>query len=589
MGEQYRRRLWLVSLLLTAAAIVIVAQLVVVQVVRHGAYAADLEQLTYRPLRQPPRPRGLIRDRNGDVLVGNGLSYSIEAQLSAVRGEVTGDLSPAARAERIANVAAALASVLHEPADNIRVLLSIDDPDVRYITIALPVAEEVGEQVAALGLTGIVIRPVWVRVYPEGSLAAHALGFANLGGQGFYGVEGQYDPWLRPYTQEVSRTLDAFGDELPADVLPLVMPERGGELVLTIDRTVQALVEEELAHALEEYQAAGGTIIVMDPRTFEILAMASAPTYEPARFEDWWDQRERPYDDPAISKIYEPGSVFKVLTVAAALDCGVATPETTFVDQGWIEVGGQVFRNFGGAAYGEHDMVDVFVHSINTAAARLAVLMGPDTFYRYMQAFGIGRATGVDLAGEVPGQLWLPTDYEHWYDANLGANSFGQALAVTPLQMIVAVATVANDGARLRPHIVLRRVAPDGSIIRYQRIVEAQAISPQTAHRVSEMMAEALEEALPQARVEGYRIAGKTGTAQIPIPGGYDPENTIVTYVGYGPLPDPRLVILVKLDRPQKGRMASESAAPTFQRLASRLFVVLSIPPQAVVLAEAAQ
>ncbi len=316
MGEQYRRRLWLVSLLLTAAAIVIVAQLVVVQVVRHDAYSADLEQLTYHQLRQPPRPRGLIRDRNGDVLVGNGLNYSIEAELNAVRGEATGDLSAEGRAARIANAAAALASVLHEPADNIRALLSRDDP---YVKIAFPVAKEVGEQVAALGLTGIVTRPVWVRVYPEGSLAAHVLGFANLGGQGFYGVEGQYDSWLRPYTQEVSRTLDAFGDELPADVLPLVMPERGGEVVLTIDRTVQALVEEELAHALEEYQAAGGTIIVMDPRTFEILAMASAPTYEPARFEDWWDQRERPYDDPAISKIYEPGSVFKVLTVAAAL------------------------------------------------------------------------------------------------------------------------------------------------------------------------------------------------------------------------------------------------------------------------------
>jgi cell division protein FtsI/penicillin-binding protein 2 len=586
MAERPRQRLWLVSLLLTVGAIVIVARLVHLQVISHRTYGADLHRQTYRELRQPPRPRGLIRDRNGDVLVANGLNYSIEAELNALRGEVTGDLSDQERAERISNAAAALAVVLQEPADNIRALLDTDGP---WVKIAFPVSREVGEQVGALGIRGIVTHPVWVRVYPEGSLAAHVLGFTSLeGGEGFYGVEGQYDSWLRPYTQHVSRTLDAFGDELPSDVLPLVMPERGSELVLTIDRTVQALAEEELAHALEEYQATGGTIIVMDPRTFEILAMASAPTYDPARYYDYWDQPTPPYEDPAVSKQYEPGSVFKVLTVAAALDCGVATPETTFEDPGWIEVGGQVFHNYGGAAYGHHDMVDVFVHSINTTAARLAVLMGPDTFYRYMQAFGIGQPTGVDLMGEVAGQLWLPTDYEHWYDGNLGANSFGQALAVTPLQMIVAVATVANDGARLRPHIVLRRVAPDGSVIRYQTIVEAQAISPQTARRVSEMLAQALEEALPQARVEGYRIAGKTGTAEIPIPGGYDPENTIVTYIGYGPLPNPRLIILVKLDRPQKGRLASESAVPTFQRLASRLFVMLNIPPQAVALAETA-
>jgi stage V sporulation protein D (sporulation-specific penicillin-binding protein) len=242
MSEKPRRRLWLVSVLLAASAIVIVAQLVVVQVVRHDEYTTKLEVLTFQPLRQAPRPRGLIRDRNGDVLVANGLNYSIEAELNAVRGEATGDLSADQREERVDDAAEKLASVLHMPAGNIRAVLS--NEKLTYAVLAFPVSQEVGEQVGALRLTGIVTRAVWVRVYPEGSLAGHVLGFANLDGSGFYGVEGQYDGWLRPYTQGVSRTVDAFGDEVPGDVLPLVIPERGGELILTIDRTIQALIEQ---------------------------------------------------------------------------------------------------------------------------------------------------------------------------------------------------------------------------------------------------------------------------------------------------------------------------------------------------------
>jgi cell division protein FtsI/penicillin-binding protein 2 len=205
--------------------------------------------------------------------------------------------------------------------------------------------------------------------------------------------------------------------------------------------------------------------------------------------------------------------------------------------------------------------------------------MGPDLFYRYVLAFGIGQPTEVDLAGEATGQLWLLDDFEHWHDSNLGTNAFGQGLAVTPLQMISAVATVANDGARLRPHVVGRRVAPDDAVSTFRSEIEARVISPQTARMLMEMMVRTVEEGVPSARVPGYRVAGKTGTAQIPIPGGYDREATIVSFVGFGPVPDPRLVILVKLDRPKSSSWASDTAAPVFQRLAARLFVTLGIPP----------
>jgi cell division protein FtsI/penicillin-binding protein 2 len=325
----------------------------------------------------------------------------------------------------------------------------------------------------------------------------------------------------------------------------------------------------------------------MDPRTFEILALASQPGFDPGRYNDFYGLEPLPFEDPAVSKQYEPGSVFKVLTVAAALDAGIVTPETTYYDQGWIEVGGLVVANAFRQAYGEQTVAGILIHSLNVGTAWLSVTMGPDTFYRYLQKFGIGQPTGVGLSGEVAGQLLLPQDYERWHDSNLGVNAFGQGLAVTPLQMIAAVATVANDGERLRPHIVGQRITADGTVSTSRPVVEAQVISPQTARALTDIMVRVVEEKVVQAKVEGYRVAGKTGTAQIPIPGGYDKEGTIASFVGFGPVPDPQLIILVKLDRPQTSPWGSETAARTFQRLAARLFVTLGIPPDGISVAEA--
>jgi cell division protein FtsI/penicillin-binding protein 2 len=376
-------------------------------------------------------------------------------------------------------------------------------------------------------------------------------------------------------------------ERVPWDSVPAILPEAGEELILTLDRTVQAAVEDELERSVQEYGAEGGTIIVMDPRTFEILAMASVPNYSPDRYNDFYVFDPLPFEDPAVSQQYEPGSVLKVLTVAAALDSGLVTPETTYHDPGWIEVGGATITNSSYDKTGDHFIADILIHSLNVGAAWLSTGMGADVFYGYLTTFGIGRHSGVDLAGEATGQLWLPNDYERWHDSNLGTNAFGQGIATTPLQVIAAVATVANDGARLRPHIVARRVAPDGAVFTFQPTVEAQVISPETAHTVSEMMVRTVEEGVPRAKVEGYRVAGKTGTAQIPVPGGYDRERTIVSFVGFGPVPDPQVIILVKLDRPRTSTWANETAVPTFQRLATRLFAILGIPPSGVEVAHA--
>jgi cell division protein FtsI/penicillin-binding protein 2 len=559
------------------AVFIIVVQLVHVQVLKHGFYKAwlraqeDIQK--FWAVRADP-PRGAIRDRNGCILAGNVLGYKVEAAPLSVGGE-----------RAAAEIAEVLGPLLHMPPGHLAQLLVVNETCVQ---LAALVPRDVGEEVTRLGLAGITARPVWQRAYPEGALASHALGFCCLEGEGepgesrgYYGIEGFYDGLLRAAPGEPT------GDLNPWIVAPAVLPRAGTDLVLTLDRTVQALVEEELARSLAEFQAQSGTIIVMDPRTFGILAMTSLPSYDPGSYLELVNESSPPFEDPAVSQQYEPGSVLKVLTLAAALDAGVVTPETTYLDEGRIEVGGRTIHNASREAYGQQTVSEILIKSLNVGSAWLSMQMERDTFYHYLQAFGLGRSTGVDLSGEVDGQLWLPDDIEEWHDSNLGTNSFGQGLAATPLQVIVATATVANDGTRLRPHIVDRHVAFDGTVSVFQPIAEAQVISPETARTVADIMVRVVEEGVPQSRVMGYRVAGKTGTAQIPIAGGYDPEGSIVSFVGFGPVPDPQFVLLVKLDRPQTSPWASQTSALSFQRIAQRLFVILGIPPENVVVAEA--
>ncbi|NLE45032.1 MAG: penicillin-binding protein 2 [Chloroflexi bacterium] len=563
MTDAPRRRLRFLGTLLIGLLFVIVVQLFQVQVVNHKTYADQGRKNRTQVIRLPDPPRGVIRDRNGTVLAGNGVTYSIEASPSVLTGTIR------------STAVMSLSELLHVPAARVEQIL---ERNPAWVVVERSVSRELAEQAVALGIWGVDVRSSWVRDYPQGSLGSHLLGFCNLE-RGFYGVEGFYNEELRPEIVTETMVVDSYREQVPWAAVPVTLPHRGSDLVLSVDLTVQAIVEAELAYSLAEYEADSGTIIVMDPRTFEVLAMASSPNYDPGRYPAYYSQSPLPFSDPAVSQQYEPGSVFKILTVAAALDAGIATPDTTYTDQGWIEVGGQVIQNATREAYGEQTVTDLLVKSLNVGSAWLSTQMAPDTFYRYVQAFGIGRPTGIDVAGEVGGQLWLPGDLEHYHDSNLGTNSFGQGLAVTPIQMAVAAATVANDGVRLRPRVVSQVIAADGTVSLSQSVMEAQPISSETARIVTNMMVRVIEDGVPQARVPGYRFAGKTGTAQVYVPGGYDRDATIASFVGFGPVPDPRMVILVKLDNPKTSPWGSQTAARSFQRLATRLCVVLNIPP----------
>lgn len=575
MSEGPRRRLQLLCTLLVGLLIVIVAQLFKVQVVDHEFYLDWARHQREREITIAKSPRGLIRDRNGDLLVGNTITYDIGASTEDVNEE------------GLDQDAAKLAAVLHMPAAHIRRLL-MQKNEENWVWLARSTSREVAETVTALHVPNVGVESRWRREYPEGPLASHVLGFCNADvSECFCGVEEFYDVALHSEPITWTGSLDSGNDQIPWAVAPVELPEPGETLVLTLDRGVQALVEEALAEAVAHYQAEGGTIIVMDPRTFGILALAGIPDYNPATPYAYADQPEGPFASPAVSKQYEPGSVFKVLTVAAALDSGTVTPGTTYHDQGVIEVGGEAYRNASRQAYGQQTIDRILIKSLNVGSAWLGVQMGPDTFYRYLQRFGIGERTEVDLADEVTGKLWTPADIGEWDDSLLGANAFGQGVAVTPMQMISAIATVANDGERLRPHVVAQRITADGAVSNYQAAPVARVISPEVADQVTDMLVRAVEEEIEEAHVPGYRVAGKTGTAEIPVPGGYTDEETIVTFVGYGPVPDPSLVVLVKLDRPKASHWAHDTAAPTFGRLMGQLFNVMGVPPHGLAVAEA--
>lgn len=511
-------------------------------------------------------PRGSIFDRDGDLLAANSVQYEL-------------GVSPGVLSEnQIHELAISLSTVLDKSVGELEEAMLKGQAEAKeYVLLARPISAEIGDRIETLqeedeNFFTVSLTPIPHRVYPGLRLAAQALGFvgySDYGQQGYYGVEGFYNDLL------AGRSVDGKEYMVPFDAQPNPAPDEGADLYLTIDRDLQFLVEGALQSFVQTYGAEGGSILVMDPRTGEILAMAASPSYDPNNY-----ATSLPGDpqNPVVSGQFEPGSTFKVLTMAAALDAGLVQPTTPFYDGGVIEVGGVPIRNWNQSAFGAVDMVGCMRHSINVCMSALSTQLGPQTFYNYMAAFGIGHRTSVDLSAEAPGRLKVPGDPD-WYESDLGTNAFGQGVAVTPLQLVTAISAVANDGVIMQPHI-LKRVEAGGRILFTQPQVLGRPIRPETAHTLSEMLATALEAGEAEdALVPGYRIAGKTGTSQIPIPGGYDERQTIASFIGWGPIDDPQFIVLVKLDKPRTSIWGSETAAPAFGSLVNRMVVLMELPP----------
>ncbi len=513
--------------------------------------------------------RGEIYDRNGNLLAGNQTVYEIGVDLQNARDPQS----------------IALATSVYLGLDYNAVLAQITQPEenVLYIVLADHVPPEDANKLIELqevlindpsgqSLAGLRFVPHLERSYPEGMLASNVIGFTTREGRGYYGVEEKYDSLLAG----MPVTLWVPADPNRAEELPDIPP--GATLILTLDRQIQAAAEETLDGALQTYGARSGVIIVMDPQTGEILAMATTPRMDLNRYWEYGEifVGETPFNR-AISQAYEPGSVLKVFTMAAALDSGTVAPETVFLDTGTIIVGGGYIHNWDGGAWGYQDMTGCLQHSLNVCLAWTSTQMGAETFYGYMQSFGLGHTTGIDLAGENPGRLKLPGD-DDWYPIDLGTNAFGQGVAVTPIQMVMAGSAIANEGRMVYPH-VLYAMVQNGQQRTMSTQIVGRPISPETARALNQMLVESLSNETSLANVPGYTLAGKTGTAQIPTAYGYDPYQTNASFIGWGPVDDPRFLVYVWLERPTASPWASQVAAPVFRQMVEQLVVLMNIPP----------
>ena len=517
-------------------------------------------------------PRGEIYDRNGNLLAGNKTVYEVGLDMTAKPDMQTVMLALQMSGFDLNEVNYRISQV----------------PNAQYVVLDDFVSAEKADQLMALqkvahgdptgkNLDAIYFKAHYGRSYPENDLASNLLGFVTEDNHGYMGVEEKYDNILAGIPVRIA----VPADPRRATEYPTIPP--GQTIILTIDREIQASVENILDQALKNTGAISGTIIVMDPTTGEILAMSSTPRLN---LNDYQSIKtvfpgETPFNR-AISQAYEPGSVSKILTMAGALDSGVVKQDTiTFVPES-IVVGGFKIYNWDGGAWGYQDMTGCLANSLNVCLAWISDKeMGSASFYSYMQRFGLGHATGIDLAGEASGRLKLPGDSD-WTPVELGTNAFGQGVSVTPIQMVMAASALANNGQMVYPHVLYAQIQ-DGKQSNTKTQIVGTPISATTAHTISDMLANALETESSTALVPGYRIAGKTGTAQIPLPnGGYDQNNVNTSFIGWGPVDDPRFLVYIWLEKPQTNKAASVVVAPIFKQVVEKLVVLLNIPPDAI-------
>ena len=545
---------------IVAVVIVLVAQMVRWTVWPHTAPASDVP-----PPWMPSagsggynqEARGNILDTNGALLVTTGYRWEVS---------VSPNIVDDSGAEELAGELAPLIGY------SVEELVEILKRDSRYVMLGR-YDYEVGVAVGNLRDRAVRVEPIPLRVYPEGMLAAHVIGFLNLESQPFYGVEKAHDDYLQG-----ELALD-WASGTPVTYLghrfeQNASPDGACDLILTIDRAIQYRTEDVLRNAVIRSGATEGTIIVMDPHSGAVLASASYPAYAPAEYyrypiENW--------DDPAVSEQYEPGSIFKIVTMAAGLNAGAVRPNDTYVDEGCIDLGESTICNLNHVSYGVVSMRDVLIYSLNLGSTYVSRKLGSENFYPYVERFGFGELTGIDLAGEVKAEFRRPDERE-WHESDLATNSYGQGLAVTPIQMITAVSAVANRGYLMKPHVV-RGMIGQKRVIEIEPHQVRQVITEETARTLTDMLVAVVDEGATAAQVPGYSVAGKSGTAEIPNQEGYADVDTIAGFVGYLPASDPALVILVKIVRPQGETLGSKVAGPVFSELAEELVSMMGVPP----------
>jgi cell division protein FtsI/penicillin-binding protein 2 len=418
------------------------------------------------------------------------------------------------------------------------------------------------------------------RYYPEASMAANLLGFvgkdSNGNTTGYSGLEGYYDRLLRGKTGTAVEIHDAIGRPILARVNSVdSFGQNGSTLVLNINRSFQFLAEEKLKEGIQRYGASGGMIGIMDPKTGQILAMATYPSFDPANYQEYSQDL---YKNAFISNLYEPGSTFKPLVMSAAFNEKLLTPESRCPQcAGPVSVGGYDLHTWNDKYYPNTTMLDVIQHSDNTGMVYVAQKLGLDRMLTYLNKYGIGKITGIDLEGETAPDI-MPK--EDWHSVDLATTGFGQGINVTPIELMTAFSSIANKGVMMQPQVVGSVIDSKGKSTKIEPKVLGRPLDEKTATVMTEVLVNAVNKGEAQfARLHGYRIAGKTGTASIPVAGHYDPTQTIASFIGFAPAQDPKYVMFVILNRPTAAIYGAETAAPIFFEVSKDLLSYYGVAP----------
>ncbi len=505
--------------------------------------------------------RGRVLDRLGNVLAADVTTREVAVDPDLMRRKGH-PLFTARQLSRLLELDPAL------------VFTRVSDPLSKYELLKRRVPEEITRQIQSMNMPGVRCDEAMTRLYPHGSMGCHVIGFANLEGVGSAGIEQRLDRYLRGTPGFRETEVDGRRREVRSRRRLEIQPQPGGDVFLTVDQNLQYFVERALDAAMASNGARGAWAIVQRVESGEILAMASRPAYDLNAF---GGAPEEARLNRAIGHVYEPGSIFKIVVYAAALNEGLLRPDEIIdCENGYWVHAGKGLRDF--HPYGRLTAADALKKSSNIAAAKIALRLGEERLYRYLRAFGIGGPSGIDLPGEEVGIL---RPRNRWNKISITRIPMGHEVAVTGLQMVNALNAIANGGALMRPLVISRIATARGQVIRDPAPeVLGRPIRAETARTLTEMLVRVTEEGTGQrARLEGYTVAGKTGTAEKAGPGGYDGKRNYASFFGFLPAERPALSILVTFDEPRTLTQGGQVAAPVFREIAEQAVRYLDIPP----------
>jgi cell division protein FtsI (penicillin-binding protein 3) len=505
--------------------------------------------------------RGAVLDRAGEPL-----ALSLETQSVYARPH---------RIHQPETVARNLAKILNLSFAEVKQKLLSDKP---FVWIKRQISPVEADQIQTLNVDGLGMFYEPRRYYPQGQLAGQVIGFVSRDSEGLEGLELQYNDYIRGETGSSIIERDALGRRVLAQGVEGLRIPPGGDVHLTIDTSIQYLAEKELEATVVKNRAKAGVAIVVEPFTGEVLALANYPSFDPNKFSKESAQQRR---NRAIADSFEPGSIFKTILAAAALEERVVGKEDLFYcEMGKYAFGGKIIHDT--HAYGWLPFYKILQVSSNIGFTKVAEKLKKDRYFRYIEKFGFGQITGIDMPGEIPGLLRRP---ESWSTVDLATHAFGQGISVTPMQMVMAYAAVANGGFLMRPYVVSRLVSPNGEVLlQNQPHVVRRIVSEKTSHLLASMLKEVTSEGGTgtMASIEGFDVAGKTGTAQKAdlAHGGYAAKKRVASFVGFVPANDPRLVALVLVDEPEVNVYGGIVAAPAFRDIARGALRQLAVAPQ---------